>query len=48
MLEIIHPDLCLVGDNANGLFSDGTNDLLLKIWLKITYPINVFHCQLIL
>lgn len=48
MLEIIHPDLCLVGDNAIGLFSDGTNYVPLKIQLKITYPINVFHCQLIL
>ena len=35
MLEITHPDSCLVVEHAIGLFPDGTNYLLLEILLKI-------------
>lgn len=47
ILEIIHPDLCLVAENAISLFPDGTNYLPFKIHLKITWPISMFQFQLI-
>jgi len=44
MLEMTHPDSCLVVERAISLFPDGTNYLLLEILLKIAQPIRVFPC----
>lgn len=44
ILEIIHPDLFLLAENAISFFPDGTSCLLLKIHLKITWLISMFQC----